>query len=38
MKSFEVPEMEIRCFAVEDVIATSGLGDNQTPGRPRDIE
>lgn len=33
MKKFEMPEIEVEIFAVEDVITTStpGTGDNQTP-------
>lgn len=35
MKTFEIPEIELVKFNVEDVITTSGdeIGDNQTPGR-----
>lgn len=37
MKSFEIPEIELIKFDVEDVITTSGdeVGDNQLPGIPR---
>lgn len=30
MKKFETPEIEVTKFAVEDVITTSGNGDNNT--------
>ena len=34
MKKFENPEIELIKFEVEDVLTTSGLGDNQTPTAP----
>lgn len=33
MKEFQIPEINIQFFAVEDVIIIS-LGDNETPGDP----
>lgn len=33
MKEFQISEINIQFFAVEDVITIS-LGDNETPGSP----
>ena len=34
MKTFETPAIELIKFEVEDVLTTSGLGENQTPTAP----
>lgn len=31
MKTYEMPEIQIEVFEVEDIITTSGLGENDTP-------
>lgn len=31
MKKYEMPEIEVEIFEVEDIITSSGLGENETP-------
>lgn len=31
MKKYEMPEMEVEIFEVEDIITSSNLGENETP-------
>ena len=30
MKTYEMPEIQVETFAVEDIITSSGLGENDT--------